>query len=313
MSDPKLLIGIDGGGSKTLAVLAGLDGRVLGRGTAGSSNLQSVGIAAVGTALDDAITAAFRAAGLAPVLPAALCVGLAGVDRPEDRALIRGWAARTLPGTPVAVVSDARLVLAAGTPDGWGAALICGTGSIAYAEDPGGRAARAGGWGHVLGDEGSGYAVGQAALRAVLRAFDGRGPRTALTQAILEQLGLSAPSELVGRVYREGLGPAGIAALAPLVEVAAARGDEIAGEIVREAGGDLALAVKAVVRSLELPEPAPCALAGSLIVHGAVVRAAFIAAAAGIGIQLDPVTPVAEPAQGALRLARELLLREDVR
>jgi N-acetylmuramic acid 6-phosphate etherase len=309
MSTPKLLIGIDGGGSKTLALMADEDGRVLGRGAAGSSNYQSMGAAAAQDALNEAIAAACLAVGP----PAALCLGLAGVDRPEDRAFVQGWLARAMPGIPAAIVNDAKLVLAAGTPEGWGAALICGTGSIAYGEDAEGRRARAGGWGYLMGDEGSGYAIGQAALRAVLRAFDGRGAQTALTRAVLAHWGLSAPPDLVGRVYRENLAPADLAALAPLVEAAATSEDAVSQEILRGAGHELALAVKAVVRSLTLPEPTPCALAGGLIVRGEAMRLAFVEAARVIGLRLDPVTPVAEPAQGAVRLARELLRRGGVR
>lgn len=303
----KCILGIDGGGSKTLALVADGALRVLGRGTAGPSNYQSVGIARAQAALDDAIARAVASAGLtAPTFHAA-CVGMAGVDRPEDRALLQAWADRRLPGVPLTIVNDARLVLAAGTPAGWGAALICGTGSIVYGQDAAGHRARAGGWGHVLGDEGSGYAVGLAALWAIMRAFDGRAPATTLTPAILRHWGLAAPPDLVGRAYRQALTPADLAALAPLVEAAAASGDAVADEILRDAGRELALAVRAVVQALDLPQPVPCALAGGLIVKGEALRDRFLAAAQAAGLELDPVTPVVEPAEGALRLAQQLL------
>ncbi len=301
------ILGIDGGGSKTLALVADDKLRVLGRGTAGPSNYQSVGIERAQAALDDAIARAVASAGLtAPTFHAA-CVGMAGVDRPEDRALLQAWADRRLPRVPLAIVNDAQLVLAAGTPAGWGAALICGTGSIAYGRDAAGHQARAGGWGHVLGDEGSGYAVGLAALRAIMRAFDGRAPATALTQAVLGRWGLTAPPDLVGRAYRQTLTPADLAALAPLVEAAAVAGDAVAGAILADAGRELALAAAAVIRALNLPPPVPCALAGGLIVKGKALRQHFLAAAQAASLELDPVTPVVEPAQGALRLARQLL------
>ena len=134
---------------------------------------------------------------------AAVGLGLAGVDRPEDRALFEGWAAGRFGGAPVVIANDAELVLAAGTPDGWGIALISGTGSIVFGRSPHGEMARAGGWGHILGDEGSGYAIGVEALRAVMRAFDGRGPATALTDAVLLHWSLKTPPDLVGRVYRD--------------------------------------------------------------------------------------------------------------
>ncbi len=304
---PRFVLGLDGGGSKTLALVADTRQRELGRGTGGSANYQAVGADAALAALDEAIGAACAAAGLPSSALAAVCIGLAGVDRPEDRVWLLEWAGRRLPGVPLTIVNDAQLVLAAGTPDGWGAALICGTGSIVYGQDASGRRARAGGWGYVLGDEGSGYAIGREGLRAVLRAFDGRGPRTALTQVILAHWALSTPADLVRRVYSQGLPPADMAALAPLVEAVSAGGDEVAREILWEAGRELALALRVVVRALDLPQPVPCALAGSLIVRGEAVRTLFLRAAGAASLQLDPVTPVVEPALGALRLAGRLI------
>ena len=160
----ELLLGLDGGGSKTLALLADAEGRVIGRGIAGASNYQNIGETAAWAALDTAIAAAFADAGLEPSAVAAVGLGLAGVDRPEDRALFEGWAARRFGGAPVVIANDAELVLAAGTPDGWGIALISGTGSIVFGRSPQGEMARAGGWGHIMGDEGSGYAIGVEAL-----------------------------------------------------------------------------------------------------------------------------------------------------
>lgn len=303
----QLILGIDGGGSKTLALVADAALRVLGRGTAGPSNYQGVGIAAAAAALEHAIAAATADAGLAAPTFTAACLGMAGVDRPEDRALMQAWADRWLPGVPLVIVNDAQLVLAAGTPAGWGVGLICGTGSIAYGQNRAGRWARAGGWGHLLGDEGSGYAVGQAALRAVMRAFDGRAPATTLTAAVLGHWGLAAPPDLVRRVYREPVTPADLAALAPLVEAAAAAGDAVADAILADAGHELALAVAAVIHALNLPSPVPCALAGGLLVKGPALRQHFLAAAQTSDLDLAPVTPVTEPAQGALRLAKRLL------
>ena len=143
-----LLLGIDGGGSKTVALLADLDGRVLGRGVAGSSNYQAAGAQAAQTALDQAIAAAYANARLpGPAWPqasdaiSAACFGLAGVDRPEDRDLFEAWTADRLPHARVVIANDAELVLAAGTAYGWGCALISGTGSIVYGRDPAGRTA----------------------------------------------------------------------------------------------------------------------------------------------------------------------------
>ncbi len=310
MSEAPLLLGIDGGGSKTLALLAKQDGEIIGRGSAGPANYQQIGKDAAWAALDASIAAAFADSGQAWAPPVAACIGLAGVGRPEDRAALLQWAGQRMPQTSLVVVSDAKLVLAAGAPAGWGIALICGTGSIAIGEDAGGRSARVGGWGPVLGDEGSGYAIGQAALRAIMAAYDGRGAPTALTQAVLGHWQLTAEPALVGRVYQARVAPADIAALAPLVDTAATLGDQVADSILTSAGTELAIAAKAVAAALDLDGEIPCALAGGMLIHGARLRHAFLAAAAGLRIHLTPVNLVPVPAEGAICLAQRLLIKD---
>ncbi|HNT76076.1 MAG TPA: BadF/BadG/BcrA/BcrD ATPase family protein [Anaerolineae bacterium] len=298
-----VLIGIDGGGSKTTALATDLEGRIWGRGVGGPSNYHVIGIAAAYAALDAAVRAAL---GDAPARPVALCLGMAGSGRPDDQAIIRAWADARYPGTPVAIVHDGQLALAAGTPEGWGVAVLCGTGSLVYGEDRAHGAARAGGWGYLLGDEGSGYAIGLAALRAVARAADGRGPQTSLTQAILQHWRLQQPQDLIAHVYAPAMQRADIAGLAEIVLAVAALDDGVARQILEDAAQELALAARAVVKQLLWAGPIPCALAGSVLVKGQFVNAAFQKAAALLQVALDPITPVSEPAWGAIRLARKL-------
>ncbi len=134
---PDLVIGIDGGGSHTSAVVAdAAAGAVLGRGEAGPSNVRAVGAEAAARELEAAVDRAFAAAGLPRARAAAACLGLAGVGRPDAQEAVRGWAEGAgLAGT-VSVVTDAELLLAAGTPGGWGLAVIAGTGSMALARTP---------------------------------------------------------------------------------------------------------------------------------------------------------------------------------
>lgn len=300
-----LYLGVDGGGSRTVALAADEGGRIVGRGEAKASNLYSVGLQAAQEAILQAIEQALAAAG-ARLPVAAACLGLAGVGRPADQALWQRWAEGSRLAERVLVVGDGDLVLAAGTPQGWGVALIAGTGSIALGRSRAGVRARAGGWGYLLGDEGSGYAVGLAALQAVARAADGRAPATSLTQAILAHWQLAEPFELIGFVYRPSVPRVEIASLAPLVEEAAAAGDSVAQGILRAAGTELACALDAVARRLALAgEPVPCALGGSLLVRGEMVRHELLQASARLGWALAPVTLVREPATGALRLARQ--------
>lgn len=304
---PSLLLGIDGGGSKTTALLASSDGSVVGRGAGGASNYQAVGLQAALAALEKAVRGAITSAGPNGVLPiAAVCLGMAGVDRPEDRTAFSGWAAVRFPGAKVILVSDAHLVLAAGAGTEAGVALISGTGSIAYAQDGRGNTARAGGWGYLLGDEGSGYRIALDGLRAVTRAWDGTAPPSALTEHMLKALGISSPPELVRKLYREQLPRAEIARLAEIVLNCAQAGDTAAVQILNAAAAHLAEFAAAAARKLALTGSLPCAMAGGLLTHSSALRNAVVAQAQDAGLRLDPVTVVEEPAVGAVALARDL-------
>jgi N-acetylmuramic acid 6-phosphate etherase len=307
-----LCLGVDGGGTHTVALLASRDGAVLGRGEAGPSNLHAVGAQRALQALDQAVAAAFAAAGLARegcarVPVAAACLGLAGCGREEERAVIRDWATGTHLADHVQVTTDVSLLLAAGTPGGWGVAVVAGTGSIAYGRSADGREARAGGWGPLLGDEGSGYSLALRALQAVARAADGRGPATLLQERLLSQLGLERPQQLIPWLSGGGDRTA-VAALAPLVLEAADAGDQVASGIAEEGARGLAFAAEAVARSLNMDTKAvPLALAGGVLLTSACYRARLLQELGTQGVVPAPVTLVPEPARGALLLASAAL------
>ena len=310
----KLILGLDGGGSRTVALLAIAQengtSEFLGRGEAGPSNQQSVGTEAAFAALDEAIAGAFASAGLARRPVASACLGLAGAGRPSDQQVVHDWAAGIGLAATVEVTGDSALLLAAGTPTGVGVAVVAGTGSMAFARAADGRTFRAGGWGPLMGDEGSGYAVAAAGLRAVARAADGRGPATTLADRLLAAYGLDRVEELVGVVYR-GSDRATIAALAPVVLTVADEGDPVAAEIAREAATELAAAAAAAARPLGLNAPLPVVLAGGLLLSSTGYRTRFLAALADRGLCPDPVAVVAEPAEGAVRLALDSLSGRD--
>lgn len=204
-------------------------------------------------------------------------------------------------------MTDGALLLWAGTPDGWGVGVVSGTGSIAMGCSPDGKWARSGGWGPLLGDEGSAYAMGQAALQAITQAADGRRQATCLTGLVLETWNLPEPASLVEYVYRHGTRRPHIASLGPLVSRAAAQGDAVALEIQAQASLDLAKMAAAVVHQLRsqgtLQGSVPCALGGGVLVHNEAVVHGLIEAARREQIILEPVEKVIEPARGAVRLA----------
>jgi N-acetylglucosamine kinase-like BadF-type ATPase len=170
-----------------------------------------------------------------------------------------GFKARTL------VVNDALVALEAGAPGAPGVVIISGTGSIAYGRNSRNEGARAGGWGHVLGDEGSGFWIGRAALRAVLREADRRGPRTALTPLLLRHFGVSEAQSLIHEVYQNKLTPSAIGALAQCVQAAFTEGDQAATGILRGAADELEAFGVSVARRLTLEaEPFAFILGGGI-------------------------------------------------
>jgi N-acetylglucosamine kinase-like BadF-type ATPase len=191
--------------------------------------------------------------------------------------------------------------MAGGTPDGWGVALISGTGSVCLGRARDGRTARVGGWGPLLGDEGSGYDIAMRALRLATQAVDGRAEAPALVKAVLQHWSLAEASLLIHYVHAPERTAAELAGLATVVLGLAARNDPAARSVVDEAARDLARHVDAIVRSLRLQKPA-VAMGGALL--GGQVRAAVLAA---VKSELGPVKYVSDPSQGALVLARRLL------
>lgn len=296
----RVAIGVDGGGTKTLALAEAVDGGWQGRGAAGPSNPYAVGFDMACMRIETAIAEALDGNHLA-----ALCLGLAGAGRPEDVEQFTGWARAKFPGAVVKVASDAEVLLA-GAPEGPALALICGTGSIAYGRTAEGELMRAGGWGYLFGDEGSGFAIGAAALRAVLHAFDGRGVPTLLTELILAQRGVESPPELVRSLYRVESPRTEIAGLAELVERAAVQGDALAFSILNEAAFELAESVRAVYRRLG-NSAVPLLLSGGVLLRGSTLAKAFRRACDTLGLAFTEVIEVPEPAAGALLLARGMV------
>lgn len=303
----RAVIGIDGGASVTRAiVMDARDGRVLGRRQGGPAltgrpespfDIEAI----IETGRQAAHTAAIE-------LPAAaLCAGLAGVGRAPERDLVESELRGRGLARIVSVVTDAEVAFYDAFGEGPGLLLIAGTGSMVWGRAEDGREARAGGWGVLLGDEGSGYEIGLGALRASVRAADGRGQGTELLARILEQLQLREPEELVP--WSAAARKAEIAALAPLVSQIAAAGDAIAADIIQRSIASLLTLVAALLSRLG-PWSAPprLALTGGLIAPGGPLRDPILSSLVGYDCRVIE-TPL-NAARGAARLAlRELARR----
>lgn len=306
-SSSQLVLGIDGGATSTVAALAEAGtGREVGRGVAGPSNINATGIDPSLRSLDEAVAAAFACAGRPRRPVAAAALGLAGVDL-AGTDVIRGWGERVNLADRVSVANDATLLFAAGTPDGWGLAVVAGTGSIAFVLDKQGNEARAGGWGYLLGDEGSAYRTGLLGLRAACRAADSVAPPTKLLTALMDRLEVVDPRELIPVVYGGGWDKAAIAGLAPLV-LELAPEDETAAAILDEQALELAKSAAGAVTSGKLTrEDVPVALTGGMFLQCEPFRTRFLEHLKRLGVTPGPVGLVDDPVAGAIAIARRTL------
>ncbi len=295
-----LIVGVDAGGTKTQGVVADESGHILKSARAGGANLHVHGELAVEKVLAELLDE------LCPdERPEALCLGMAGVDRPGEDVVVRSLLRRLGFRGNAIVVNDAVVAIAAGAKNRVGVVVIAGTGSIAYGIDPTGRTARAGGLGPLLADEGSGGWVGHKALLAAVRATEGRGEPTLLAEAIFGRLGVKMLSDLPGLAYGAGLTRERLAELAPVVVSLAQAGDSVASRILDEAATELASTAVSVARQLNFSGASyPLIFSGGLftgvpaLVDAVAQRAALPGAI--------PCRLKREPVEGALSMALDL-------
>lgn len=292
MSD---LLALDIGGSTTRALRC-TDGRRRSSET-GSANLASVGDDEAGRRLDAAFAGLGDLTGVE-----AVCAGAAGVDSPTTVARLTALLAARVPHARVLVVHDTQLMLAAAGLDA-GVVLISGTGSVAWGRRPDGGHFRAGGWGYLLGDEGSGWWVAREAVRHALARHDRGLPHDAVTAALLTGCGLERCDQLLDHVYGRpdrrywAARADAVAGLAP--------GDPAASAILGRAADALADLARCVLDRLDLP--GPVVLGGGFAVHRPVLQRLLLDRLPGVDLQVLRTDPVL----GALHLARALMSAPD--
>lgn len=295
--DGPVIVGIDGGGSKTLVASADRSGRALrlqrGRGT---SPLESPGWRAALAEQAQLFAAAPGLAGVAAALPAYGEVETASAAQQQAIGELFGTAPQRLLND----VDAAHLGAFAGGP---GILILAGTGSMAWARDAAGASHRTGGWGDVIGDEGSGYWIGRQVLGVVSKAIDGRTEADALVAGVFDQLGLASDDrldQLLGWASRLDAPRMQIAALAPIALGLAEAGDPAAGAIVAAAASELALHIRTLERRLGAPTM-PWSFAGGLFASPALRRAL------SEHLGRPPALPRLPPVGGALLAAAQHL------
>jgi N-acetylglucosamine kinase-like BadF-type ATPase len=304
---PCRVLCVDGGGSKTSVLVAelgiGAEPIVKGRSLGGPANLRLAGQSQSLANLDIAIDQALGSAGFrdGPVDVAVLA--LAGSAQEDVKQQVRRWAEQRQLAASLIICHDAEPVMQAGTPEGWGVALIVGTGSVVTGISAEGDSVMRGGWGHWFGDRGSGYDIGRRALTAASEASDGMGPDTLILDLLLQRYSIGDLREILQRLAAETNLRKAIAGATPLVMDAAAKGDAIATRIIDSGADSLARTVARVASELAL-EDYTLALAGGVITGSELYRRAFLASLELVGAGPHEINLVTEPVRGCLRMAQ---------
>jgi N-acetylglucosamine kinase-like BadF-type ATPase len=298
------VLGIDGGGTKTAVCVADLQGKVLHTFKTGAININGESVESAKENLVSILSeAGMRFGGLDSCI--SMCIGAAGISNLEMRHLMEnalreaGYSGRLL------ITGDYQTSLygALGIPAG--VILIAGTGSICYGRNIEGKEHRSGGFGYLIDDEGSGYAIGRDMLASVVRAYDGRREKTALAPMVLKHLGVTTIEEIIKFVYRKGANKREIAALAPILTTAYAAGDRAAAEIVEKSCNELFQLVYPVVERLRL-DSCSLAMSGSILQKDKNICSGFTARVASKYPGIKCTTPENDAAYGAMLMALDL-------
>ncbi len=301
-----LVIGIDGGGTKTTALVADDQGTPIGEATGAPSAVRADGVDESASIIEATARAALSQAGV-DEQPRVICVGVAGVGRESLR--LELWEAlnsRDL-ADEVVVHTDYSIAFDDAFGQGTGILLLAGTGSVAAGRGPTGAMARCGGWGPVMGDEGGGAWIGRRALSIVAAAADGREPETALTGAVLTATESAEVADLIA--WAADATSSDLATLAPVVFQVAGAGDLRANSLLDLATEELTVHVRALARQLFTDERAaiPMALSGGLLARGGALRKRVTQrlkhAVPGAQLASEDVVP----ARGAVRAALHFL------
>jgi N-acetylglucosamine kinase-like BadF-type ATPase len=298
---PAIAVGVDAGGSKT-AVVHAVDGTVSNVELCESANASVRGSEGAAAIIADAVESSLHGA-----MPHAIFVGAAGAGRREVRDAIETALHSRYASARVEVRDDAYIALRASVPQGDGVVIIAGTGSIAYAQR-GEEGHRCGGYGYLLGDDGSGFAIGSAGIAHVLRSYDGRVPRDELVDALEAHLGAHDLEGVLQAVYRSEYPVGAVAAAARVVLEMAQAGERSATKFVQNAALALADLAKSVIKRAGLTgAAAPIVLAGGMLQSNSLLTYLLETRLLNEYPNMPVSKNAAEPCLGALAEAQRLL------
>ena len=304
-----LVVGVDGGGTTTRAVILDIRQRVISEGRSGPSNPLRVGVANAASAVREAIDKACGEASIHRDDLTAAAIGLAGVRRQDIRDHMRQKLSEDLKEIkPIELFTDGEIALYGATGGAAGLVVIAGTGSICCGRNNQGKHFCAGGWGPIVGDEGGGSWIARKALQAIAKATDGRGPKTALAAAALNYFKLATTDDLSTAIYAPTMTNDRLAGFGRSVQRVAEAGDEVAQEILRMAGQQLGIAAVAVIKKLQMEnEEFPVAYVGGVYGAGELVLKPMRAEIKRVASKAYLAKPLFSPAVAAGMIARNLL------
>ena len=294
------LIGIDGGGTQTVGVITDITGNHLVKVVGKSTNYHSVGLEQTQETLKSIVNQLLSEVGVQMIDCQCACFGLAGVGRSEDHQKIYRLCRKIGVPEQFILTHDAEIALAAGTQLDMGILTISGTGSMTYGRNSAGESVRIGGWGHLLGDEGSGYDIGHQGLKVIAQMNDGRRQMTHLPNLILDRIPLTEIDQLVQWVGIANKSQ--ISDLAVSVFRSAEIGDLAAQSIINQASQALTLSIQTAIRQLELPICAEVFLSGGIFQN----QPSFIRLLQDQFPERTVQLVSREPVYGAIRIAQKL-------
>lgn len=304
----KYLIGFDCGATKTKCALADIDGNIICSANGKPSNYLVIGVDNAARNILSLLDKFKNELDFAQAEIEKVVIGAAGAGRKEDaerllKAVTDSASVKEIIFKSITVVSDAQIALEGAFPKKPGCILIAGTGSIIYGKDKEGNFFRAGGFGRLIGDEGSGYSIGRKALKAAAEFFDGRGGKTLIAKLIADKYFIKTPDDLIAKVYKENLD---IASVAQIVLTAAEEGDKIALNILAEESDQLIELIKAMMKKMNTEE-LNVSPAGSLISNNNVYSDLLLKKIRTYLPLVKVINAEHSPVEGAIIIAKEML------
>lgn len=305
MGRQPLVLGVDGGGTKTIGLVADGSGQILARRESGASNANIAGFDGAARSLHKVITDCCDDVRCPPDELSSVVLALAGAGDDATREKIKDavtdlFVQEGRKALPILVESDARAALEGAFGGGPGVVIVAGTGSVVMGKTERGLVLSVGGWGRFLGDEGSGYSIGRAAVQAIALQMDRRGEPTKLKEMVAEQFQWQTRADIIRAVYQEKFE---LQRLAPLVFEVAARNDLVAQKILQTSALQLAEQARVVILQMGILRKVGLVMVGGLIDNENVYSNTLHMKLLKVLPQVDVRKPVQTPAHGAVLMA----------